>query len=80
MKCPYFNILFILIPSLSLPFVSSSLIHSVNSQHLMTAFIPMLGTKCSHGGNKVFPRGESSPKPMVLASNTIGFALQNHRF
>ena len=73
MKYPYFNILFILIPSLS-SFVSSSLIHSVNSQHLLTAFIPMLGTKCSHGGNKVFPRWESSPKPMVLAFNTIGFS------
>jgi len=42
--------------------------------------IPMLGTKCSHVGNKVFPRWESFPKPMVLASNIIGFSVQYHRF
>lgn len=79
MKCPYFNILFVLIPSLS-----SFRIQLFDPLCQQSAFNDCV---YSHAGNEMFPCWEQSiptpgsfPKPMVLASNIIGFSVQYHRF
>ena len=72
MKYPYFNILFILIPSLS-----SFRIQLFDSLYLQSAFIDCV---YSHAGNEMFPRWEQSIPTLGIISKTYGFSVQYHRF
>lgn len=72
MKYPYFNILFILIPSLF-----SFGIHLFDSLCQQSAFNDCV---YSHVGNEMFPRWEQSIPTLGIISKTYGFSVQYHRF
>ena len=72
MKYPYFNILFILIPSLS-----SFRIQLFDSVCQQSAFNDCV---YSHAGNEMFPRWEQSIPTLGIISKTYGFSVQYHRF
>ena len=72
MKISYFNILFVLIPSLS-----SFRIQLFDPLYLQSAFIDCV---YSHAGNEMFPRWEQSIPTLGIISKTYGFSVQYHRF
>ncbi len=72
MKCPYFNILFVLIPSLF-----SFRIQLFDPLYLQSAFNDCV---YSHAGNEMFPRWEQSIPTLGIISKTYGFSVQYHRF